>query len=258
MTHRLNKGGNFTLNKHERLDEIAKLVNKKGTIRTNEIVEGLNVSDMTVRRDLIELENKGILTKIHGGARSNSTFQYKEKHTRQIAEKRFIAKKAASLIEDGDTLFFGPGTTVELLAEEVNHHTLTIITNCLPVYKILLEKQTAHFRVYLIGGEMRHITEAFVGEMANAMLEKLRFSKMFFSSNAVNKGAVMTSTLDEAYTQQLALSNSIEKYLLIDHTKVGKEDFTSFCQLNELTAVVMDYEDEEKVETIKTYIEVVD
>lgn len=99
---------------------------------------------------------------------------------------------------------------MELLAEEVNHHTLTIITNCLPVYKILLEKQTAHFRVYLIGGEMRHITEAFVGEMANAMLEKLRFSKMFFSSNAVNKGAVMTSTLDEAYTQQLALSNSIE------------------------------------------------
>ena len=112
------------------------------------------------------------------------------------------------------------------------------------MYKILLEKQTAHFRVYLIGGEMRHITEAFVGEMANAMLEKLRFSKMFFSSNAVNKGAVMTSTLDEAYTQQLALSNSIEKYLLIDHTKVGKEDFTSFCQLNELTAVVMDYERE--------------
>ncbi|CAA3747199.1 lactose phosphotransferase system repressor [Staphylococcus aureus] len=55
------------MNKHERLDEIAKLVNKKGTIRTNEIVEGLNVSDMTVRRDLIELENKGILTKIHGG-----------------------------------------------------------------------------------------------------------------------------------------------------------------------------------------------
>ncbi|SUL37464.1 lactose phosphotransferase system repressor [Staphylococcus aureus] len=127
------------MNKHERLDEIAKLVNKKGTIRTNEIVEGLNVSDMTVRRDLIELENKGILTKIHGGARSNSTFQYKEishkeKHTRQIAEKRFIAKKAASLIEDGDTLFFGPGTTVELLAEEViiiRSQLLRIVCRCI-------------------------------------------------------------------------------------------------------------------------------
>ncbi len=143
------------MNKHDVWTKSLKTSNKKGTIRTDQIVEGLNVSDMTVRRDLIELENKGILTKIHGGARSNSTFQYKEishkeKHTRQIA-KQYIARKAASLIEDGDTLFFGPGTTVELLAEEVNHHTLTIITYCLPVYKILLEKQTAHFRVDLIG-----------------------------------------------------------------------------------------------------------
>ncbi|RZI11285.1 DeoR family transcriptional regulator, partial [Staphylococcus aureus] len=65
MTHRINKGGNFTLNKHERLDEIAKLVNKKSTNRTNKIVEGLNASDMTDRRELIELENKGMLTKIN-------------------------------------------------------------------------------------------------------------------------------------------------------------------------------------------------
>lgn len=66
------------MNKYDRLDEITKLINKRGTVRTNEIVEGLNVSDMTVRRDLAELEEKGVLTKIHGGARSNSAFQYKE------------------------------------------------------------------------------------------------------------------------------------------------------------------------------------
>lgn len=251
------------MNKHDRLDAIAKLVNKKGTVRTNEIVDGLNVSDMTVRRDLVELENQGILTKIHGGARSNSTFQYKEmshkeKHTHQMEEKRYIAKKAISLIEDGDTLFLGPGTTVEILAEEMNHHSLTIITNCLPVYKILLEKQTTNFRVYLLGGEMRHLTEAFVGEMTNTILEKLRFSKMFFSSNGVNNGTVMTSSMDEAYTQQLALEHSIEKYLLIDHSKVGKEDFTSFCHLDDLTAVVMDVTDSEKLDQIKSYIEVVE
>lgn len=66
------------MNKYDRLDEITKLVNKRGSVRTNEIVEDLNVSDMTVRRDLAELEEKGVLTKIHGGARSNSAFQYKE------------------------------------------------------------------------------------------------------------------------------------------------------------------------------------
>ena len=143
------------MNKYDRLDEITKLVNKRGTVRTNEIVEDLNVSDMTVRRDLAELEEKGVLTKIHGGARSNSAFQYKEmshqeKHTHYIEEKRYIAKKAVELIEDGDTIFLGPGTTVQKLAEEINHHTLTVITNCLPVFKILMKKQSLHFRVYLL------------------------------------------------------------------------------------------------------------
>ena len=103
---------------------------------------------------------------------------HQEKHTRFIEEKRFIAKNAVDLIEDGDTIFLGPGTTVQKLAEEINHYSLTIITNCLPVFNILI-KQTLHFRVYLLGGEMRDLTEAFVGEMTNQLLSQLRFSKMF-------------------------------------------------------------------------------
>ena len=98
------------MNKYDRLEEITKLVNQKGTVRTNEIVEDLNVSDMTVRRDLAELEEKGLLTKIHGGARSNSAFQIKEKshqekHTENIEEKRAVARKAVNLIEENDTIF---------------------------------------------------------------------------------------------------------------------------------------------------------
>ena len=98
------------MNKYDRLEEITKLVNQKGTVRTNEIVEELNVSDMTVRRDLAELEEKGLLTKIHGGARSNSAFQIKEKshqekHTENIEEKRAVARTAVNLIEENDTIF---------------------------------------------------------------------------------------------------------------------------------------------------------
>ena len=233
------------MNKYDRLDEITKLVNKRGSVRTNEIVEDLNVSDMTVRRDLAELEEKGVLTKIHGGARSNSAFQYKEmshqeKHTRFIEEKRFIAKNA-----------------VQKLAEEINHYSLTIITNCLPVFNILIKKQTLHFRVYLLGGEMRDLTEAFVGEMTNQLLSQLRFSKMFFSSNGVKDGLAMTSSIEEAYTQQIALSHSLEKYLLIDSSKIGKDDFSSFCELRELNAVLTDNNDLEKKEKIESYVEVI-
>ena len=87
------------MNKYDRLDEITKL-NQKGTVRTNEIVEELNVSDMTVRRDLAELEEKVCSLKFMV-ARSNSIFQFKEKshqekHTHNIEEKRSVARKSNS------------------------------------------------------------------------------------------------------------------------------------------------------------------
>ncbi len=148
------------MNKFQRLEEITKLVNKKGTVRISEIMESFGVTDMTVRRDLIELEEQGLLKKIHGGARSNSAFQYreishKEKHTLNIEEKRHIAKLAANIIEEGDTIFLGPGTTVESFAEEINNQRLSVVTNCLPVFNILLKKKSETFKVFLLGGEMR-------------------------------------------------------------------------------------------------------
>ncbi|UDI77751.1 DeoR/GlpR transcriptional regulator [Staphylococcus taiwanensis] len=250
------------MNKYDRLDEITKLVNQKGTVRTNEIVEELNVSDMTVRRDLAELEEKGLLTKIHGGARSNSIFQFKEKshqekHTQNIEEKRKVARKAAQLIEEDDTIFLGPGTIIECLAEIMDLKSLTVITNCFPVFKILFEKRSIDFKVYLLGGEMRELTESFVGEMANALLKTKRFSKMFFSCNGIKEADVLTSTVDEAYTQQLALERSVETYLLIDSSKIGKEDFTQLCKLEDLTAIVIDNDDEDNVEKLKLHTEII-
>lgn len=239
------------MKKRERLEEITRLVNQKGTIRVSDIVKLLNVTDMTVRRDLVELEEQGVLTKIHGGARSNKAFQYREyshaeKHIQNKEAKQAIASKAAQLIEDGDTIFLGPGTTVAFLAEALNNQRLTVITNCMPVFTLLMAKKTEDFQVFLLGGEYRQVTEAFVGEITNTSLEKLRFSKMFFSGNGVKDGEVMTSTLAEAYTQNLALKHSLEKYLLLDSSKIGKDDFTSFCKLRDLTALITDVKTEDE------------
>ncbi|SUM69545.1 lactose phosphotransferase system repressor [Staphylococcus saccharolyticus] len=88
--------------------------------------------------------------------------------------------------------------------------------------------------------------------MTNQLLEQLRFS-----SNGVKDGLAMTSLIDEAYTQQIALNHSLEKYLLIDSSKVGKDDFSSFCDLKELNAVLMDNKDLEKKERIESYVEVI-
>ncbi|WP_404968928.1 DeoR/GlpR family DNA-binding transcription regulator [Staphylococcus pseudintermedius] len=249
------------MNKYERLDEIARRVNEKGTIRITDIVEDLNVSDMTVRRDLIELEEQGILTKIHGGARSNKASQYKEmshreKHTQKSEEKLEIAKKAAKLIEDGNVIF-GPGTTVEMLAKEIDNQRLSIVTNCLPVFQILEHKRTEQFSVYLIGGSKRQLTESFVGEMANTLLEKMRFSKIFFSANGIKGNDVMTSSYEEAYTQNLAIKHSNEKYILADDSKIGKEDFVSFCELKDLTAIVTNTLNNDQLQYLQKFIEII-
>ncbi len=251
------------MKKRERLEEITRLVNQKGTIRVSDIVKLLNVTDMTVRRDLVELEEQGVLTKIHGGARSNKAFQYleyshAEKHIQNKEAKQAIASKAAQLIEDGDTIFLGPGTTVAFLAEALNNQRLTVITNCMPVFTLLMAKKTEDFQVFLLGGEYRQVTEAFVGEITNTSLEKLRFSKMFFSGNGVRDGEVMTSTLAEAYTQNLALKHSLEKYLLLDSSKIGKDDFTSFCKLRDLTALITDVKTEdENYRSLEPEIEII-
>ncbi len=203
------------------------------------------------------------MTKIHGGARSNKAFQYREyshaeKHIQNKEAKQAIASKAAQLIEDGDTIFLGPGTTVAFLAEALNNQRLTVITNCMPVFTLLMAKKTEDFQVFLLGGEYRQVTEAFVGEITNTSLEKLRFSKMFFSGNGVRDGEVMTSTLAEAYTQNLALKHSLEKYLLLDSSKIGKDDFTSFCKLRDLTALITDVKTEdENYRSLEPEIEII-
>ena len=115
-----------------------------------------------------------------------------------------------------------------------------------------------NFKVYLLGGEMRDLTESFVGEMANTLLKTMRFSKMFFSCNGIKDIDVLTSTIDEAYTQQLALERSVEKYLLVDSSKLGKEDFTQLCKLDDLTAVIIDKGDIDNIEKLKLHTEVID
>lgn len=251
------------MKKQERLAEITRLVHRQGTIRISEIVDLLQVTDMTVRRDLLELEEQGVLTKIHGGARSNKAFQYREyshseKNVQNQEAKVAIARRAVALIEEGDTVFLGPGTSVAALAAEIENQCLTVITNCLPVFTILTAKKSETFQVFLLGGEYRQLTECFVGEITNTSLETMRFSKMFFSANGVKDGQVMTSTLAEAYTQSLALEHSLECYLLLDGSKVGKDDFASFCELKDVTALVTDVQlDGELFPLLEGHVEII-
>ena len=144
-----------------------------------------------------------------------------------------------------------------MLAEEISNQHLRVITNCLPIFNDLLKKKSDTFKVFLLGGEMRDATQAFVGEMTNALMDRMYFSKMFFSGNGIKDGQIMTSSFEEAYTQKLALERSKESYLLIDSSKVGKEDFTAICSLSEITALITDQTSEAVQEELEVYTKVI-
>ncbi|MEX2783851.1 DeoR/GlpR family DNA-binding transcription regulator [Streptococcus sp. H49] len=229
--------------KRERLQRIVDRVNQKGVVTVNDIIQELEVSDMTVRRDLDELEKEGLLSRVHGGAQSISFLQKQEKSNRekqtvQIKEKQEIARSAASLINDGETIFIGPGTTLEFLAKELINRNIRIVTNSLPVFNILSKSTTVD--LLLIGGEYRSITGAFTGSLARSNVASLKFAKAFISCNGIYNNDIATYSEAEGNIQKLAFDNSIEKFLLIDSQKFNTYDFCVFYQLTDITALITD------------------
>lgn len=156
----------------------------------------------------------------------------------QTKEKKLIAQKANSIIKDGETIFIGPGTTLEHLAVELKTRNIRVITNSLPVFLILNKSKTVD--LLLIGGEYREITGAFVGSMATTNLKTLRFSKAFVSANAVSDNAIATYSDVEGEIQQLALDNAVEKILLVDSTKFNRYDFFNFYTLEQIDTIITD------------------
>lgn len=245
--------------KEERMAVLLKLIDERGTVNINDLVEIMNVSDMTIRRDLSELAAQGKIRRIHGGAKSANSFNMEElSHERkkilQQDEKREIAQKAVALIDEEDTLFLGPGTSIELLAGTLDFDQLRIITNSLPVFNIL-KNSHKNYDVYLIGGRYRNLTGAFFGDMANKVLQDIRFSKSFVGANAVYGNQVMTASMEEGVTQSLAINNASQRYLCVDNTKFDREDFYTFYQLTDLTAVITSKEMAENLGDYQKYVE---
>lgn len=229
--------------KKERLNWILDQLSQQSIIRVTDIMEALQVSDMTVRRDLAQLEKEHRLIRIHGGAQSLSPINRREKtnlekQSQQVAEKRQIAAYTAKRIQDGETIFIGPGTTLEFLAQELVERKLRIITNSLPIFEILQESPSVD--LLLIGGEYRPVTGAFVGSLASNNIDSLVFSKAFIGANAIYKDAVATYNESEGTIQELALNKAIEKYLLVDHKKFNAYDFFIFYKTSDFNYVITD------------------
>lgn len=228
--------------KKERLMNIMKMVERDEIVTVSDLVDSLGVSDMTVRRDLDELAGAGRLVRIHGGAQQiagndRKELSRSEKRELHEDEKLSVARKAASLIEPGETIYVGPGTTNELIAEYVDDvSSLRVVTNSLPVFERWNAKNGVE--VIMIGGTYRAKSGAFVGGLANSAIENLKFAKAFVGANGIHDDRMMTANAEEGMTQLAALNNAGLKFAVCDYHKLNRDDFYCFYSLYNLDALI--------------------
>lgn len=229
--------------KEERYSIILDLLMEKGIIKVSEITELINVTEMTVRRDLQDLDDKGLLKRIRGGAQLSSLdvekeLSHIEKKNINIESKKNIAKKIAENISDGDSIFLGPGTTIELVYEYINASYLKIVTNSIHVFNKFIDD--SRYELILVGGSYRSRTGAFVGSIANDTLSRININKAFIGVNGIYDNAISNSNEDEGMIQATILNNALEKYIVADSSKLNKRDFYQFYNLENVTAIITD------------------
>lgn len=229
--------------KATRHQTILRALEDRGTLTVAEMMEMTGASKMTLWRDLEELAKSGALEKIHGGASSLRLAKLREKSNSEKKlfaheQKAEVAEQASRLIQDNETIFLGPGTTIEHLANLLMNRKLRVVTNSIEIFNLLAPSQSLD--LFLVGGEYREITGAFIGRAANRVVSSLQFAKAFIGANAVFGNHCSTYNENEGDFNEIALSRSVEKYLLVTSEKFNIVDFYSFYDLNDLTAIITD------------------
>lgn len=219
-------------------------LNKNDEVSIYRIAELCNISEVTARRDLIELEQKGYLIRTHGGAiKSSSTqnlFSFENKAYLNKNAKEKIARSAVFFIEEGDVIYIDCGTTVFHLASHLSRfRRLRVITNSLPVVSEL--SHHPQIKVSLIGGELDHERKALYGPMSESLLEKYRARKAFIGAGGLTLETGLTSNDEKegAITGKMA-SIAEEVYLLCDSTKIGKDAFFPYAPLSVINTIITD------------------
>jgi len=239
----------------QRQDRILAEVRAHGAVRVADLVEQLDVSEMTVRRDITELDRAGLVRRVHGGAvaadggpgRPTDEPGFAEKSTWATAEKRDIAALAARTIEPGQAVALSAGSTVHLLAQQIAAdpalRPLTVVTNSLPVARTLHDAAAGAgapaLDVILTGGS-RTPSDALVGPVADTALATLRVDRLFLGVHGLDESGLMTPNLAEAATDRALLRCAAAVTVLADHTKWGVVGLARIASLEEVDVVVTD------------------
>ncbi len=227
----------------ERFEKIRDILKDRRAIRVDELSAELGVSPATIRRDLIELDQQGHIRKVHGGAVSLEGRldepRFDDKAEISSGEKRAIAERALQYVQTNDSIFLDGGSTVLALAHLLADHAgITVVTNSLRVAGAL---SGAGPRVLLVGGELRRLSQTFVGPLTQPLIEQLHFDKAFMGTMGLTLDEGLTTTDPaEAFTKQLVMQHAEQVFMLADSSKFDKVTFANAGRTEDIDTLITD------------------
>ena len=232
----------MTLLPIERQERILELLEHHQKLLTHELSEKLNTSAATIRRDLNELAEKGLVARTHGGivkARLSMAEEpaYAAKAARMKAEKSAIAMRAAAEVHDGATVIMDSGTTIQEVAKYLAGRHITVIALDLPAAQTLAIGET---EVLLVGGRVRSHSFSVTGHWAEQNLQNLHADLFLMGAHAVDERGVSNAGLEEAVIKQTAIRSSNRTVLLADHSKFGERALIQVCELSQVDTIISD------------------
>lgn len=231
----------------DRHNAIISYLNQFGSVKVKELSKLCNVTEDCIRKDLTYLENQGQLKKIYGGAIKNRitthNFQISDRVDKNTETKRIIARKALSLINDGDTIFLDISTTnIELASMLVksNKH-VTIVTNCIDVM-IAANNPESNVKLIALGGTSVELRGGFVGAITNSQINQYHFDIAFIGVVGVNldQNRVSTYSTEDGITKKLAMDCSLKNYIILETRKFHEDGTFWYAKVSDFTGAIMD------------------
>ena len=206
-----------------RKNKIMELLAESEDVKKQKLVETLNASPSTIQRDLILMEQEGLLIRHWGGARrvaDDTIYKRNITHERITSPMRIIGDLAASKVRDGELIFLGAGKTTLAMAEYITAENITVITNGIPQLEVLSAKNISAF---LLCGFFKEYSRSVVGRQTIKMLHTYRFDRAFCGARGLDENYRPISADEyEFEIKNICIQNAREVYVLVDHSKFDK------------------------------------
>lgn len=233
------------MNKNKRFEKISEILKTEGNASTKYLAAILQVSEATIRRDLTELEGSGQfpVKRVHGGAiysleKSGLEPMFNIKLSQLMEEKKKVAKLAANLVEDGDTIILDSGTTAYYLASElVKKKGLKIVTTDIKIAEKL--GRYTNVQTIIIGGEVRPGYFSIGGELAIRYLSGFRGDKGFLSTDGWDLNGTYNASMFEVGIKRSIIQSSMKTFLVADSSKYGKIVLIKVADIEEFEAIIV-------------------